>query len=118
MVKHTPKPPVGPRQIGVNDIAQMVGVQNQTARVWRADSLAWMRENPRREVPRIPTLLPAHDGMMGEKPWWWENTITAWAVQVGRMDPTTMEPRALKRPGRAKGTRNKPKGLGAILALA
>lgn len=105
------------RKIGLTDIAQMVGVQNQTVRLWRTASLAWMRDHPGRPVPTVPTLLPSDAGEPEEKPWWWETDITAWAIQVGRMDPTTLKPRALKRPGRAKGTRNRPKGLASVLAL-
>src|ERR1035438_8079885 len=55
--------------MGCEDVASMLGVKLGTVHMW---------------VKR--SAIVARDGTIGGAPWWWRETVAAWAVATGRLD--------------------------------
>jgi hypothetical protein len=60
-------PMVPPYIVGIDEIAQLLGVRQQTAAIWRSRN-----------------LLPSEDGTVAGGPVWKWATIESWAMRTGR----------------------------------
>lgn len=75
-------------------IGTELGVQYQTVKSWRKESIAG-RGTP---ANPHPNLLPTPEQVLSGKPMWKAGTVRLWAMQTGRMSPD------------GKPQRSKPRG--------
>jgi hypothetical protein len=61
--------------VGVDEIADRLGVTRTTVTAWRQRSRTW------KHVPRFPQ--PA--GRLSGRDWWWWADVEAWATETGRL---------------------------------